>query len=131
MKSENINLNNLSLLGKKARLNDAEFNISFELAQAPDESLRDYFKSENCARELWELCCDVPASSKQAFLKYLELPEDTVDFISWIFNYAAEYYFVSDKYLDMNNIPYPELYRVWKYFGDRKERKKRCPCCEF
>ena len=122
---KDYNLDNLNMLRNKSWVNDYGFNKAIELAQDPTGSLRGYFQYEKSHKDLWDLCFGVmPSCSEQAGWKYLDLPADTSEFITWVFNKVTGDFFINGKRPEMNEMPYKKLYPVWRYFAYPKERNQ-------
>lgn len=103
---QTVNLDNLMLLGKKTWVHDYGL---MKVIEEKSSAGADYYKYEQKHRPLWDLLTYMD-STNLAVINYYDLPKDTLQFLSWVYNKVNQDYFKNGKKPPTNKLPFKKLY---------------------
>ena len=109
---QKVNLDNLRLLGTKNWAKD--YGLQKAIDSNPQNTEFEYYEREQSHRYLCDLLGYMDRT-KYDVVKYYDMPDDTLQFVIWVFNNVNQNYFINDKKPEFHKMPFKKLYtQVYK-----------------
>lgn len=102
-----VNLDSLRLLGTKNWVKD--YGLKKAVNANPGNTEFEYYEKEQSHRYLCDLLGYMD-KTKNTIIKYYDLPQDTLQFLTWVFSEVNSDYFQNGKKPKFHNMPFKKLY---------------------